>query len=116
MASPTLAATVPQLGSNLVLTTNGAPAQAPVFLGLAVGAPVSVPLGACTLRLDPLSLSLGFVGVADAAGLQATTLPLPNAGSLAGFPMTAQTLMLAANGSFLGFAELSNGLALVLGL
>lgn len=116
VAPPTLAATVPQLGSNLVLTTNGAPAQAPVFLGLAVGAPVSVPLGACALRLDPLSLSLGFVGVADAAGLQATTLSLPNAGSLAGFPMTAQTLMLAANGPFLGFAELSNGLALVIGL
>jgi hypothetical protein len=115
VAPPTLAATVPQLGSSLVLTTNGAPAQAPVFLGLAVGAPVSVPLGACTLLLDPLSLSLGFVGVADAAGVQVTTLSVPIAGSLAGFPMTAQTLMLAANGPFLGFAELSNGQALVLG-
>ncbi|MFN7590049.1 MAG: hypothetical protein ACK501_00345 [Planctomycetota bacterium] len=113
---PTLAATVPLLGSNLVLTTSGAPAQAPVILGLAVGSPVSVPIGACTLQLDPLSAALGFVGVTDAAGVLSTAFPVSGSGALAGFSMTAQSLALAANGPFLGFAELSNGVALVLGL
>ena len=114
-APPTLTATLPQLGGSLVLTTNGAPAQAPTFLGLAVGAPVAVPAGPCTLRLDALATTLSFVGFADAAGLQTTTLSLPNTGSLAGLALTAQTLLLATNGPFLGLAELSNGVALGLG-
>jgi hypothetical protein len=115
-APPTLASTVPVLGSTLTLTTSGAPGQAPVFRGLAIGAPVWLPVGACTMHLDPASLALDFVGFADPAGQLAVTLPLPASGSLAGVALTAQSLLLVNNGPFLGIAETSNGVALLVGL
>ncbi|MBK8975693.1 MAG: hypothetical protein IPM29_07190 [Planctomycetes bacterium] len=115
-APPTLVSTLPRLGTTLLLTTNGAPAQAPVFRGFAVGAPAWLPFGTCTLQLDPASLQLDFAGFADAAGRQTVALPLPGSSSLAGLAVTAQTLMPATNGPFLGFGELSNGVALVVGL
>lgn len=114
-APPTLTATLPQLGSNLVFTTGGAPPLSEVFLGFAFGSPVSVPLGACTLHLDPLTLFYGFVGLADAAGSQTATLLVPNTGRLAGLELNAQSCSLTPNGPFLGIGELSNGVALVIG-
>lgn len=102
--------------SGAALTTSGAPGQAPVFRGLAIGAPVWLPVGACTMHLDPASLALDFVGFADPAGQLAVALPLPASGSLAGVALTAQSLPLVDNGSFLGIAETSNGVALVVGL
>jgi hypothetical protein len=112
---PTLASTLPLLGSSLSLTTNGAAAGAPVFRGLAIGAPVATPFGTCVLQLDPATLVLEFVGVADAAGQHTAAVSLPNALSFAGLALTAQSLVLSTGGPFLGLGELSNALALVVG-
>ncbi|MBL8722779.1 MAG: hypothetical protein JNK49_01970 [Planctomycetes bacterium] len=112
---PTLTSTLPLLGSSLSLTTNGAAAGAPVFRGLAIGAPVATPFGTCVLQLDPATLVLEFAGVADAAGQHTAAVPLPNALGFAGLALTAQSLVLGTGGPFLGLGELSNAVALVVG-
>lgn len=112
---PTLAATAPQLGTTCTLTTSGAPANAPTFLGLALGSAVAVPFGACTLRLDPASAVLNLLGATSPGGQVTGGLTIPNSTSLAGFALTAQSLPLAGNGPFLGLAELSNGVELRVG-
>jgi hypothetical protein len=114
-APPILASTLPQLGTTATLTTTSAPPAAPVFVGLAVGAPVAQQSGACTLWLDLAVTSIAFAGVASAAGTATTTLGIPSSGSLAGLHLTAQALPLLNVGPFLGFGELSNGLELVIG-
>ncbi len=115
-APPALAATLPQLGSTVALTTVGLPAGAPVFRGLVAAAPISVPIGVCTLQLDPALAALDFAGVAAAGGTLVTPLPIPNVSTFAGVDVTIQMLPLVPDGPFLGIAELSNAVALRLGL
>ncbi len=114
-APPTLTATPPRLGTACVLTVNGAPMNAPVLLGLCIGGVTPSPFGPCTLYIDSATSVITFVGAASPTGQLAHTLAIPPIAPFAGLWLTSQAAPLAANGPFLGVAELTNGVTLTLG-
>ncbi|MGE3172182.1 MAG: hypothetical protein AB7O97_06100 [Planctomycetota bacterium] len=113
-APPTLAATTPLLGSLCTLTTTGLPAGAPMFRALDA-AGIALPSGPCVLRVDPATALVDFLGLASATGQHNSTLAIPSDGYLIGLAVTAQMVPLVPGGPFLGLAELSNGVELLLG-
>lgn len=113
---PSLAATAPVLGGASTLSMTGAPPGQSVVLAIAGGAPLWVTLGGCTLHVDlDAMILLDVVGASDGAGHWGFVLPIPLVPVWAGTSVTVQTLPLLANGPFLGFGELSNGVELRLG-
>lgn len=114
-APPTLTATSPRLGSTVTMTVTAAPPGSPVVAGIAVGAPLPLQVGPCTLWLDPATTASSFVGTTSAAGILSTTLIVPALGNLAGMHLTAQSVVLVNGGPLLGVAETTNALELVVG-
>ena len=114
-APPALGATPPQLGTACALNVSGAPAGAPVLLGLCIGGVTPSPSGACTLYIDPVASVISFAGVASPTGQLASTLAIPPIPQFDGLWLTSQAAPLVTNGPFLGAAELSNGVILTLG-
>ena len=114
-APPVLAASVPTLGGTVSLSLTGAPANAAVMSGFALGRAANLPFGGCVLQLDPGSAVLNFVGTASATGQQQSTLTIPSTVNLLNFRLTAQALPLVSNGPFFGLGELSNGVELQIG-
>ncbi|MFO1078297.1 MAG: hypothetical protein U1E73_11305 [Planctomycetota bacterium] len=114
-APPTLTATPPRLGTTCALTVSGAPANAPVLLGFCIGGVTPSPAGACTLYIDPNRSVVALAGIASPSGQLVHTLAIPSIPQFAGLWLTSQAAPLAANGPFLGAAELSNGITLTLG-
>ena len=114
-APPVLSASAPTLGGSVALSLTGAPANAPVVRGFALGGAVAVPYGNCVMQLDPGTLVLDFIGFASATGQQQSTLTIPSTVNLLNFRLTAQALPLVSNGPFFGLGELSNGVELQIG-
>lgn len=76
-------------------------------------APASIPVGACDVLLGgPLALSSG--SFTDIFGSASAPLPIPMSPGLAGISVYGQYLVFDPNGQFLGFAQLSQGLAITL--
>ncbi|MCA3009295.1 MAG: hypothetical protein INH34_13055 [Phycisphaerales bacterium] len=112
---PALTASAPTLGGNVAMSLTGAPANTPVFRGMALGVGYSLPLGACMLRLDPATSVLDLVGFTSANGQLPMALPIPNSVNLLNFRLSAQALQLLTGGPFLGVSELSNSIELQIG-
>ncbi|MBL8755442.1 MAG: calcium-binding protein [Planctomycetes bacterium] len=76
-------------------------------------APASIPVGSCTALLaGPVTLLP--VTFTDIFGFTSAPLPIPATPALAGLTLFAQHLVFDPNGQFLGFAQLSQGLAITL--
>lgn len=76
-------------------------------------APASIPVGSCIVGLGGNVTLLGASGT-DIYGAASTPLPIPADPGLTGFTVYAQYLVLDPNGQFLGFAQLSQGLAITI--
>ncbi|MBZ0154143.1 MAG: hypothetical protein K8J09_21670 [Planctomycetes bacterium] len=88
-------------------------ATTPANVGLlALGVPDDVPLAPCELRIAGIGTTLA--ALADGLGVAAIGLPIPNSLALAGARLGAQWAVLQANGPFLGFLALSDGIDFVL--
>ncbi|HEX5052435.1 MAG TPA: ELWxxDGT repeat protein [Planctomycetota bacterium] len=82
---------------------------------LAAGfAATNIPLGTCHVLVLPPIVLLPTVFL-DPTGAGATPLSIPNDPSLAGTLLYGQYLVIDATGPFLGFASLSDGLAMLIG-
>jgi pimeloyl-ACP methyl ester carboxylesterase len=107
-----LASTVPTVGGTVTLALSDAPPASAhlVFLGAPPAAPV--PLGACTLHVDPTAAALLAAGATDLAGAWSAVSPVPGDPTLLGRTFHLQALLAApAGGPLLGAFELSNGAA-----
>jgi hypothetical protein len=76
-------------------------------------APASIPLGTCEVLLADAPTMLPS-GLTDLDGFASTPFPVPANSSLAGLTVHGQYLVLDPNGHFLGFASLTEGLAVTL--
>jgi hypothetical protein len=77
--------------------------------------PASVPYGTCTVLLGGTAVSLPG-SFTDLSGFASAAFPIPSAPSLAGVTIRGQYVVFDPNGRFLGFAALSQGLAVTLNL
>ncbi|MBL8753608.1 MAG: hypothetical protein JNK15_09925, partial [Planctomycetes bacterium] len=88
-------------------------ATTPANVGvLALGLPDDVPLGGCELRVAGFATPLA--ALADGLGHAQVGVPIPATPALAGARLGAQWAVLQANGPFLGFLALSDGVDFVL--
>jgi Tol biopolymer transport system component len=91
--------------------TDGFPIAA-ALLALATTS-ASIPVGPCTVLLGT-GLLLGPTTYTDNFGFTSSPLPIPANPTLTGLTIYAQYLVFDPNGQFLGFAQLSQGLAITL--
>ena len=103
----------PGNGNFAVGVCEGFPSQ-PAILALSL-APASIPVGQCEVLLggSVISLPSSFTNI---AGFASTPCPIPAIPSFAGLTLYAQYVVFDPNGRFLGFAALSQGLAITLNL
>jgi hypothetical protein len=90
---------------------NGFPSAFSV-LALAT-APASIPVGPCTVLLGG-SLAFSAGSLTNNLGFASAPLPIPANPGLAGVTVYGQYLVFDPNGQFLGFAQLTQGLAITL--
>ncbi len=105
---------LPTIGNQTfaVSVANGVPAS--VAIATAGFAPTSLPIAGCTVLVAPPWYPLPTVFL-DGAGAGSALLPIPATPSLAGTLLYAQYLVVDANGPFLGFSTLSDGLSMQIG-
>ncbi len=113
---PVLTATAPVIGTTTQFALSAARANAPVFFAVNFGAPVSVPLGGCTVVVDLPVASAYFAGATSSTGTWTHPLVLPPIPSIVGAELTAQTFLLGSSGPMFGVGDLSTGRHLHLGL
>jgi hypothetical protein len=113
---PVLTATPPVVGTTMQYALAAAQPGAPVFFAITFGPPSSLPLPPCTLHVDPTTAVITLEGVTTAGGTWSRPLTIPPMSVFVGQQLTAQTLVVAANGPFLGFGDVSNGLHAFVGL
>ena len=77
-------------------------------------ASASTPVGPCTVALGGSVLLLGGT-FTDNFGYASEAVPIPANPGLVGVTFYGQYLVWAPNGPFLGFAQLSQGLAITIG-
>ena len=110
---PRLWATDPVLGATMIVSGDGATANASGFLliGSPV-APLALPASACFLYLDVRDLAV-LAPFAPTAPTWTLNVPLPLAPALSGLPVGMQALLGPTNGAY--GVDLTNGVFLVLG-
>jgi len=79
------------------------------------GAAANLPIGPCTVYIDPAQLLLVTGINASSGGVARMPLPVPNDGVLNGASIAVQTAEIQAGGAFQGQADFSNGLRVKLG-
>lgn len=114
--SPVLSSTLPVLGQTQTFGITSPLPNEIVLFAWSPGNPVALPLGTCIVTEDPAGLSLLVAGITDPAGNATLPTQTPNAPLLLGARYTVQALVTKANGPVLGFADLSNGLLVNMGL
>jgi hypothetical protein len=114
--SPVLASALPVLGQPQPFTVTSSLPNEIVLFAWSPGNPVALPLGSCIVTENAASLSLLVAGLTDASGNATIPTLTPNAPSLLGSRYTIQALVTNVNGPLLGFADLSNGLLVNVGL
>lgn len=114
--SPVLSSTPPVLGQGQTFGITSSLPNEFVLFAWSPGGPVALPLGTCIVTEDPAGLSLLVAGVTDPTGNATLPTQTPYAPSLLGARYTIQALVTMANGPVLGFADLSNGLLVNMGI
>ncbi len=80
---------------------------------LIAGATANLPIGVCTLLVDPAFVSI--LTASDAGGVVSLPLPVPNNTVFAGALLFAQCAVVDPNGSLFGAISLSHGLRIQIG-
>lgn len=93
--------------------TNVAPG-ASTAIDVALGA-TSLPLGPCTVYIDPNTTWVLGSYTADGSGVVTASVPVPNSASLQGRRLTFQGIEQQVGGALFNLADLSNGLTVRIG-
>jgi hypothetical protein len=114
--TPVFAATSPVVGTTMQFNLTGARTNAPVFFAINFGAPLQGTIGSCTLNVDLTAAAVTLEGATSVTGTWSRPLVIPPQSVFIGQQLTAQTLIVGANGPLLGLGDLSAGLDVFLGL
>jgi hypothetical protein len=96
-----------------VTASNVAAASSNMFI--LSGGSVSLPIGPCTVFVDPARILTVLNINATALGVATLPLGVPNNGALDGATVTVQSVEVQTGGAFSGVADFSNGLQVKLG-
>lgn len=94
-------------------TTNVAGNSSNIYLVSA--SPANLPIGACTVWVNPAQLILVTTVAANGSGVASLPLPVPDVGALDGLALAVQAAEVQVGGAFQGQADFSNGLTVKLG-
>ena len=76
----------------------------------------NLPIGACTIYIDPTTILLTTSITANGSGVATLPIPVPNAASIDGTSLAAQAAEIQAGGAYGGIADFSSGLKVKIGI
>lgn len=103
------------IGNSSFALTAGSVAANSANVFLLSASATNLPIGACTVYVDPSQLLLVAGIAANSSGVATLPLPVPNDGALNGAAIAVQSAEVQLGGAFQGQADFSNGLSVKLG-